>query len=427
MKIGFVNDHFYPVIVGGLELFIKELSDYFAQEGFEIVVFTTEQNQKPQNKFPVYKIRSSPIHVPYFHGVPGLIYYQLPALTTPWMYFNFGLQKKLRQIYEKEKIDVLYIHTLRQVSFAPLQAAQDIPVVLHVHEYSPICFTRDFAYCYEHPDGKRGVFRCAYCMGQAILPAFPPLAALLAPALFPSLLIENHWRKKYLKLPAEIICDSNFVAQVLSTRGYKAKVIPTPYLGEIEDPDSIDRNQGKDDPFRLLFVGRLEGRKGADLVVDIAQKLRGKLDFRIDVVGTGYLLNRLDRKDLNIHVHGFLGKERFEFFRKADCLLALSRWPEPLGMIGQEAMAYQVPTIAFKDSGGLAELVHDNGAGLLAEDENDVLRCIMELYHNPTLRQDIRRNCMANIGRYDKKRIFTEFKEIFDKLQPDVIKGGEGQ
>lgn len=417
MKIGFVNDHFSPILVGGLELFIKELAEYFSQEGFEIVVFTTEQNQNSADGFPLYKIKSSPFHLPYFHGVPGLVYYQLPGVTTPWMYFNFGLQRRLRKIYAEEKIDVLYIHTLRQVSFAPLQAAGNIPVVLHVHEYFPFCFTRDFARCNKEPYMNKSILKCAHCMGEAIS---PPLvssysAPILTPFLFLTLLIENYMRRKYLKLPAEIICDSNFVATVLANHGYKSRVIPTPFLREIKEINRVNREEN--DVFRILFVGRLERRKGADLLLDISQELKGRINFRIDVIGTGYLLDRLDRRDLNIYVHGFLGEERFKLFEKADCLLALSRWPEPLGMVGQEAMAYGIPTIGFGESGGLAEQIIENGSGLVAESEKDVVECIMRIYRDTELRETIKRNCSVNIKRYDKQKIFKELKDIFLKLK----------
>lgn len=417
MKIGLVNDHFSPILVGGLELFIRELAEYLSQEGFEIVVFTTEQNQAGANGFPFYKIKSSPFHLPYFHGVPGLVYYQLPGLTTPWMYFNYGLQKRLRKIYAEEKIDVLYIHTLRQISFAPLQAAGNIPVVLHVHEYYPFCFTRDFARCNKEPYVNKSMLKCAHCMGEAISPPMVSSysAPLLTPFLFLTLWIENYMRKKYLKLPKEIICDSNFVATLLANHGYQSRVIPTPFLGDIKEFSR--ENNEKDDIFRLLFVGRLERRKGADLLIDIGQELKGRINFRIDVIGTGYLFNRLDRKDLNIYVHGFLGEERFDIFKKADCLLALSRWPEPLGMVGQEAMVYGIPTIGFKESGGLAEQIIENGSGLVVESEKDVVESIMRIYRDTELRETIRKNCSANIKRYDKQKTFEELKNIFLKLK----------
>lgn len=389
MNIAIVNEFFPPNITGGTEIFLGEIAKYLKSEGYKIVVITTDQNQCVSKEFKVYKIRSSPFHFGYryqFHGV-----------TTPWMFFNSCLRKKISEVYKKEKIDLLYINNMFHLSFAPIQT--NIPFVLDVHDYWPVCFSKDLYYkdwvfCDSQNDPK-----CSYCLSKkSDLPLLFNISMLK---------MERQMRKNSLMKAKKTICHSNFVSKILKKYGYDSIVIPYPYLGPKENS-----KVKKKDVFKILFVGRVEKRKGTHLLLDIAKNLRNKIDFRIDVIGEGPLKKTLDRKDLNIHVHGFLGKERFGFFKEADCLLAPSLWAEPFGMVALEAMAYEVPVITLNESGGLADLVRENEIGILANKHN-IAESIIGLYRDRALQKNIKMNCKKNIEKYNKEKIFKQYEKLF--------------
>jgi glycosyltransferase involved in cell wall biosynthesis len=222
--------------------------------------------------------------------------------------------------------------------------------------------------------------------------------------------LERYFRKKLLGSAKKTVCHSQFVSKILKNYDYENEIIPYPYLGPNEKPKIR-----KDGVFKILFVGRIEKRKGAHLLLDIAKNLRDKIDFRIDVIGEGPLKKTLDRKDLNIYVHGFLGKERFGFFKEADCLLAPSLWPEPFGMVALEAMACDVPVITLNESGGLADLVKENEIGIVTNKGN-IAESIIRLYRDQVLQKSIKMNCKMNIEKYDKEKIFKRYEKLFTSV-----------
>lgn len=392
MNIAIANEFFPPYITGGTEIFLENLAQYLNSEGFKVIVITTEQGQKENSDFKVYKLTSSPFHFSYR--------YQFHGITVPWMFFNSRLKKEVASIYNKEKIDLLHANNMFHLSFAPIQT--NIPFVLDIHDYWPVCFSKDLYYCdREHCTGA-GIFKCPYCISGKMR------ASYLAPFMAPGLAIESGLRERLLAKAKKTICHSQFVSGKLGK--CRADVIPYPFFGEC---GAHAKRQDKE--LRLLFAGRLDKKKGAHLLPDIARELKEQgMLFRIDVLGEGPLKTELDRADLCIYTHGFLGKERFEFFKNADILLALSVWPEPFGIVALEAMAYNVPIIAI-DGSGLAQLVQENKAGIVCG-KNKVAESIIRLSGDEKRRRSIMKNEAENISKYDKKNIFGRYKKMFENL-----------
>jgi glycosyltransferase involved in cell wall biosynthesis len=316
------------------------------------------------------------------------------------MFFNHKLRKKLNSIYKKEKIDLLYINNMFHLSFAPIQT--NIPFILDVHDYWPICFSKDLYYKNQKTCVDHGDLKCLKCLSKKSN----------YPLLFNAGMLrkERIMRQKLIHNAEKIICHSKFVSQVLKKHGYKNVIVPYPYLGPPE------KHKIKTDKvFRILFVGRVERKKGAHLILDVAKALQNKIKFRIDIIGEGPLKNSLNRKDMNIHIHGFLGKERFEYFRNADCLLAPSLWPEPFGMVALEAMAHRVPIITLNTSGGLTDLVRENKAGIVTKNEN-ISSAVLEICKNTDLVKGIKNNQQKNIKKYYRENIFMEYVKIFNSV-----------
>ena len=285
------------------------------------------------------------------------------------------------------------------LSFAPIQV--DIPFILDVHDYWPVCFSKDLYYKHQEVCDKQNDLKCSFCLSKKS--HYPFLFFI------PMLTIERYFRKKNLSNAKKIICHSQFVSNILKEHGYENIVLPYPYIG----PKRKSKNC-KDNLFKILFVGRLEKKKGAHLILDVAKQLKNKIDFRIDIIGEGPLKSILDRRDLNVYVHGFLGKNRFEYFKQADCLLVPSLWPEPFGMVVLEAMNFGVPTLTLKN-GGIAELVKTNNVGF-SLNEKEIPKKIIEISKNFSIKKRIEKHCIENIKKYDKKIIFKKYEEIMKKV-----------
>lgn len=120
---------------------------------------------------------------------------------------------------------------------------------------------------------------------------------------------------------------------------------------------------------RILYTGQLIRGKGVDLLLKALSQLT--IPFQCDIVGTGndegYLQQLSEELQLEQRVtfHGWVPNERLPaFYDRARCIAVPSRWPEPFGMVGLEAMHRARPVVAF-DSGGISDWLENSKTGFL--------------------------------------------------------------
>ena len=122
------------------------------------------------------------------------------------------------------------------------------------------------------------------------------------------------------------------------------------------DPGDLPRSSR-----HVLFAGRLVEAKG---VRDAIEAWRGSgVELPLWVAGAGPLRPELERA--GARCLGWLPRARLAAaYRDAAALLLPSRWQEPFGLVGLEALSFGTPVVAW-DSGGVREW-HPAGAGLVA-------------------------------------------------------------
>lgn len=153
---------------------------------------------------------------------------------------------------------------------------------------------------------------------------------------------------------------------------------------------------------RLLFVGRLEARKGIDLLLRVVgQVLRDHPEVRIDLVGNdmisdghGVLYKETFLSDPatapirdRVTFHGVVSDEQLRgFYANCDVLVTPSRF-ESFGLMLLEGMMFGRAVIGCR-AGGMPEVVEDGITGLLAEpgDEASLRVCLERLVNDAGLR-----------------------------------------
>ena len=154
---------------------------------------------------------------------------------------------------------------------------------------------------------------------------------------------------------------------------------------------------------RLLFVGRLEERKGADVLLAILPDLIAQHPaLVVDIVGEDgipygdttlrrrYEADNAGRPEVlaRTHFHGSLKRGQVRA-RYADCdlFVAPSKY-ESFGLIFIEAMCFGKPVVAY-DVGGAAEIVDHGIDGWLvpASDERQLAQAISKLIEDGALRE----------------------------------------
>jgi glycosyltransferase involved in cell wall biosynthesis len=101
----------------------------------------------------------------------------------------------------------------------------------------------------------------------------------------------------------------------------------------------------------VLFVGRLSVAKGVDAAMEAWQ--RSGITLPLVFAGTGRERQRLEVA--GFEVTGWLSSDALEaWYHRAAAVILPSRWQEPFGLVGIEALARGIPVVAW-ESGGVCE------------------------------------------------------------------------
>jgi len=116
---------------------------------------------------------------------------------------------------------------------------------------------------------------------------------------------------------------------------------------------------------KVLFIGRLDRQKGADVLIEAARSLTDVIDVRI--IGSSVVGKRQDVVlPANVSLLGWRERGQIEaHLQEADLVVVPSRW-EAFGLVALEAMRAFKPVIASR-VGALPEIVEDGVTGVLCE------------------------------------------------------------
>lgn len=270
-------------------------------------------------------------------------------------------------------LDVVYLHKARDP--AELATAGGRPTLLAAHDHDLTC-ARAHRYlplgnapCHRAPGVACVAFGCALVRDRE----GPLPVRLVDPrALVPKL--------RALTDAATIVACSEYVAAGLRAAGAPSKrlrvIHPAP-------PEVTAARVTPRDPRRLLVAGQLLRGKGVDLAVRALAMLPS--DFSLDVVGDGP-----ERASLEALAHalcptrvrfiGYVAPEAITArYDDAAMVLVPSRWPEPFGMTGIEAMRRARPVVGA-DHGGIPEWLPDGvGARFTPGDPEDLARAVLRV------------------------------------------------
>lgn len=129
----------------------------------------------------------------------------------------------------------------------------------------------------------------------------------------------------------------------------------------------------------LLFLGRMEWRKGPDMAIRAACEVGRPLTLAGPITDRQFFEAEVEPLlGPQIRYVGVLDREgKRRALARSCCLLVPSRWSEPFGMVCVEAMAAGTPIAAMR-SGALPEVVDDGVTGRVVATEGELPAAVIE-------------------------------------------------
>jgi len=185
-------------------------------------------------------------------------------------------------------------------------------------------------------------------------------------------------------------------------------------------------SQYRDDKFNILFVGRLEKRKGFKYLLRAFSYVKAELpNTRLIVVGA---YDAKDKRPYERYVRRhrledvvFVGYASAEdlprYYRTCDLFCAPSTGFESFGIVLLEAMAAGKPIVA-SNIAGYRNVLEDGAEGLLVEpkDERALAEAIIRLLKDPELRQRMGERGRAKAPSYSWDKIARRVLDYYQEL-----------
>jgi len=172
-----------------------------------------------------------------------------------------------------------------------------------------------------------------------------------------------------------------------------------------------DKKVKKNKKFTILFVGKIEYKKGIDLILKAAKKLK---NYNFWLVGKGSYEKKVKFSRLkNVKLLGYISnkKKLNTIYNQCHCLALPSRkykgWEELFGIVIIEAMAAGLPVIA-SDCVGPREIIEKRKNGFLFRKKflSEFINCMKIVKENNTVVKKIIQNAHKTVTeKYSLKKI----------------------
>ncbi|HET9469110.1 MAG TPA: glycosyltransferase family 4 protein [Vicinamibacterales bacterium] len=412
MRILIATDAFPPTS-GGSGWSTYELARGLRANGHEITIVRTYSERDPQPApYDGFAVIGFPAFAP---PVPFVRNY----VRNERLYER--LSAALVEIVKNQKMDLIHAqHVLTGPASVMAARRAGIPAVCTVRDYWPVCYWGDVL---ANPDA--GIV-CPGCSASAMTRCLRPRTGMAWPATLPAIpyMRANLRHKQAALADADaIVAVSNYVKAALRERGpglQRARIETIPngvdVRGVRTEADATTRPMPQ--PY-ALFVGKLAKNKGADALVDIAERTR--LSMPLVVVGDGpereTIAAHAKATGRDVRVQGWRDRrEVFQWLRHAELLIFPSVWPEPLSRVLIEASALSVP-IAAVDTGGTADIVVDEETGLLSPSIETLAEDVARLASDTTLRRRLGDAAAARAAtRFDVPVIIGRVEALYTDL-----------
>lgn len=375
MKIALVSpyDYAYP---GGVVKHISYLAREFQRLGHDVRIITACSDEAEEVPPHVIKVSSSIVPIPSAGSVARIT-------LSPRVY------RRVKKILQQEQFDVIHLHE-------PLTPALPLAVLRHI-PLSPQSVVVGTFHAYRessHPgyDYAKPIFKRFFNRLDGRIAVSEVVRDLLA-SYFPS---------DYRIIP----------------NGIDLERFNDPTLRPIERFD--------DGKLNVLFVGRLEKRKGFKYLLQAYAQIKKVVpEARLMVVGAydkedkaPFVLYARRHRVRDVRFIGYVSEDDLpRYYRTCHVFCAPSTGFESFGIILLEAMAAGKPIVA-SNIAGYRSVLEDGKEGLLVppEDEHSLADALLHLLKDPVLRERMGHQGQLKAANYSWRKVAQQVLDYYQEL-----------
>lgn len=364
---------------GGMERVLANKANWLVQNGYEVVIVTTDQRNE-QPFFPLdNRIICYDLGIGYEENngksfINKLVYYPIK---------QYKHRKRLEALLHKIKPDITISMMCNDVSILPcIKDGSKKILEIHFSKFKRLQYAR------------RGLWRIAD-------------------------IYRNLQEEKLVRQ------FDRFVVLTEEDRGYwgdlcNMQVIPNARTYTFEKPATLTNKV-------VMAVGRYDYQKGFDRLIDAWAIVCSKfVDWKLEIIGDGNLrsdmLKQIESKGLNeqIILKRIPANEMKEAYMNASIFVLSSRY-EGLPMVLLEAQAAGLPIVSFACKCGPKDVVKDGIDGYLVEegDVNALASRLISLMDDEITRKKMGFVAFSRSDRYAEESVMAKWVDLFDK----VLKG----
>lgn len=374
MKIALVSPYDYPY-PGGVTKHISALYDCFLQLGHEVKIIAACSNEGDDVPDHVIKVSGSIAPVPFSGSVARI------SLAP-------GIYRRVKRLLRREQFDVIHVHE-------PMTPALPLVVLCHCKVVPRAVIVGTF---HAYRESSAG-----YNYGRPIFGRFiQRLDGRIAVSEASRDCVAQYFPGDYVVIPNGID------------------------VARFSDPSSAPIERFNDGKLNILFVGRLEKRKGfRHLLAAFAHVKKVMPGARLIVAGAyekadmeAFVLYARRHKLRDVMFVGFVSEEDLpRYYRTCDVFCAPSTGFESFGLVLLEAMAAGRPIVA-SDIVGYRTVVRSGEEGLLVPpgDEGALAMALMSLLRDPVLRQRMGERGQARACAFSRDRVAQRTLDFYGEL-----------
>lgn len=332
----------------------------------------------------------------HYEGIKIYLFRSIPIPKSNGWNLSFPTVKKLKQVFQEEKIDIVHIILPMSGAIPAIKAAQTLNIKIVAHSHSqPENIFMDMPKMIQPSLNSTWNKYLAWMYSKAEL--------LIYPSEMARTLLEKLARKGQ---PSVVISNG------INTEEFK----PIASLGDFYTRFNIPINKVK-----LLFVGRLFPEKSIDtLIRAIPYIIKKRPDIHVMIVGAGHLREKLEKLARSINVIdyvtflGLVSDEDKVLSYNASDIFVLPSLAELEGMVVLEAMACGKP-ILISDAIMSASRYFVDGNGFLfkALDSLDLAEKALKLIIDDNLRKNMGAVSLENSKKYDIHESARRLEEAY--------------